>query len=606
MHHPLLGSLVERFHFDHTVGQHLYPGYGVLALAAIGAVWAWRRQPADPPKTATGELMGGAHGARFWTVSTLLFWLLALGPALRVNGHDTGLPLPFALVSRLPFFEGNRYPSRYSVMLLLSLAVLAGWGLLALLTWAGRSSRPAVRTAPLLFVLVIVFEHLAIPLPLSDMRVPPVYAGVAARSSDGTLLEVPLAWRNGARVTGTQDTIIMFEEYYQAAHGKRLLGGNTSRNPPFKFQYFSEAPVLSTLLALETGHAVESAMLEQDRRLAPQVLRFFNIDTIVLHNGKGGPDVARYIETVWPVRKLEGIQDPSATAYETELPPWPASWQAASDNALGRLSYAEGWGAPGGKVAWAQRKVVRLLVPADGRDLSMRFRAYTPSDGQQMQVRVNGTQITVPMGPGWQNYDVNLGSGLESGLNEVWLRFDRLYPASAATVSPRAIGSTGVESPVNLVVESAGQEVGDFAHVYVNGRDAAPNERGYNLVVLDPSTGAVKQAASFDTHLDPAASQALAAAIAAVPAGDIVALAAADEASRLLGAEAVAALRSIGAEGELRDRFRWGHAVIGVKGAAPGTALEELDWIRPARVVCGDALTEPRFAAGFGPIAFER
>ena len=34
------------------------------------------------------------------------------------RGHDTGIPLPFRLMELLPFFKGNRYPSRYSVMLL--------------------------------------------------------------------------------------------------------------------------------------------------------------------------------------------------------------------------------------------------------------------------------------------------------------------------------------------------------------------------------------------------------------------------------------------------------------------------------------------------------
>lgn len=48
---------------------------------------------------------------------------------------------------------------------------------------------------------------------------------------DWALLDIPVAWRNGSRVTGTLDTTIMFEQWYQSAHQKRLLAGNTSRNP---------------------------------------------------------------------------------------------------------------------------------------------------------------------------------------------------------------------------------------------------------------------------------------------------------------------------------------------------------------------------------------
>ena len=157
---------------------------------------------------------------------------------------------------------------------------------------------------------------------------------------------------------------------------------------------------------------------------------------------------------------------------------------------------------------------------------------------------------------------------------------------------------------MNLAVESAGQEVGDFGHIFVNGRDVSPNQRGYNVAVIDQETGAVEQTASFDTHLDEAASVDLARTLASAPPGRIVAVAAADEASRLLGQEAVDGLRGIGAAGDLRGKFRWGHAIVGVQAAPPGSALESLDWMRPVRAVVGEGMTEPRGAVAFSSIAF--
>jgi len=587
MHHPLFGSLVERFRFDYTVGQHLYLGYMALALAVIGVVWRWR-----------------CHSVKFWLLSALAFWLLTLGPSLRVNGHDTGLPLPFALLAQLPFFKGNRYPSRYSVMLALSLAVLAGFGLAAVLSWIAKKRpftsayarllRPALL---LLLTFLLLFEHLSVPLPLSDMRVPPVYQAIADTSGDWTLLDVPVAWRNGFRVTGTLDPIIMFEQYYQTVHGKRLLAGNTSRNPPLKFQYFTEAPILNTLIALETGHQVDLAVVERDRGLAPAVLRFFDVHTIIVHSAHVGWDVVSYIETAWPVRPLDAQDESQAPilAYTVDLPPWPTAWTVAPDDPVTRLSYAEGWGATATTAVWAQRSAVRLLVPASGDrvDQRMAFRAYVPGEGQRLRLEINGQAAgQVDLQPGWSDYALTLPAGsMRQGLNEVWLRFDRLYPARQANVSSRLVGQTGVEAPVNLVVQSAGQEVGDFGLIYVNGQDVSPNERGYNVVVIHPVTGAVEQAAAFDTHLDEGASQALAAFIAQVPAGHLVAVAAADEASRLLSPEAVDALRTIGASSDLRDHFRWGHAIVGVKGAPPGSALEALDWMRPVTLVVGEGAT---------------
>jgi hypothetical protein len=597
--HPLLGGLGERFGFHRSVGQQIYPGYVVLGLALLGAV-AWRRRPAT----------------RFWALVALAFWLLTLGPTLHLNGRDTGVPLPFALVEQLPFFQGNRYPSRYSVMLTLSLAILAAMGV----AWLGsrlaeRRGRTTERRdgrrlgyGALLLTLcaVLLFEHLAVPLPLSNMAVPPVYEAVARQMpGDFALLDLPLAWRNGSRVTGTQDPAIMFEQYYQSVHGKRLLAGNTSRNPRQKFQYFAEAPVIDTLIALETGHSVEPATVEADAAVATQVLRFFDVEAIVVHPGEVGPEMVPYLEAILPLETL--YRDEETVAYRVGPPAtaWPKSWTARADDPLGRLSFAEGWSAPAGEVAWAQRPTVRLLVPSQGGQVRLSFRAYAPGSGQRLQVETGGQSLPwLPLSAGWHDYELDLV--LRPGLNEIWLHFEELYQAAGTRLpgASRSIGTTGVESPVSLVIASAGQEVGDLAEIYVEGQDVSPDGRGYNLAVIDPASGRVEATASFDTHLDEGASAALATFIAQVPPGTIVAAAAADEASRLLGTDAVEALHGLGAAGDLRGKFRWGHAFIGVQGAAPGTALEALDWKRPVRVVAGEGTTGLHVAAAFGPLAF--
>src|SRR5205814_201284 len=63
---------------------------------------------------------------RFIAVSTTAFAVIALGPGLRINGAEVFRPLPFALFQLLPIFNGNRYPSRYSVMITLGMALLVG------------------------------------------------------------------------------------------------------------------------------------------------------------------------------------------------------------------------------------------------------------------------------------------------------------------------------------------------------------------------------------------------------------------------------------------------------------------------------------------------
>jgi hypothetical protein len=119
--HPLLGGVVRDMSDGSALrpdgsqwqvdkGQHLTLGLAGLALAVIGLA------------------VGRRRGAWLWALSAALFFLLALGPSLRIAGYDTGLPGPFRILQELPFFKGNRYPSRFSVMLLVSVAPLVALG----------------------------------------------------------------------------------------------------------------------------------------------------------------------------------------------------------------------------------------------------------------------------------------------------------------------------------------------------------------------------------------------------------------------------------------------------------------------------------------------
>lgn len=334
------------------------------------------------------------------------------------------------------------------------------------------------------------------------------------------------------------------------------------------------------------------------------VLRFLNIAAIVIHPEHTGPGLVHYVESIMPVQRL--YEDAESIAYRVELPPWSETWSIEPGEDLSRLSYAEGWGVPSQGTIWAQRQTARLLVPLDGNSQRMAFRVYVPDGNQRLEVEAGGQVVQqLDLAPGWNDPEVLLPAGVvKEGLNEILLRFENLTPTAQVQISSRAIGQTGIESPVNLVVQSAGQEVGDFGHIYVDGRDLSPNERGYNVVVLHPESGEAEQIAAFDTHLDPGASQTFADFLAGVPTGRIVAVAVADEASRLLSQESVDALQGIGASIDPQGQFRWGHAIIGIQGAPPGTALEAMDWMRPVTLTVGESATEPWLAAAFSTILF--
>ena len=581
--HPLSDLWRSRFHFSYL--NFVFVGYAVLGLAILGAVSFFKRRT-----------------VRFWILAVIVFALIALGPTLRVNGQESDLPLPFDLLQALPFFKGNRYPSRYSVVLTLCWALLASYGLYWL---ANRlAGRTAKRGLSALFAGIVLLEHLSVPLPLSDFRVPDVYSAIAEDAGDFTVLEIPLAWRNGFRVTGTKDPVIMFTQYYQTVHEKRLVGGNTSRNPEYKFQYFTEAPVLNTIIALENGHEVDRDTWEQDRQLAPEVLRLLGVRYVVVHTKVVPPVLEEYVQFLIGGERIyegEGI-----LAYRVTYPLLEDEVLIDLGSDEARLHLGEGWGESGADHVWAQRREARFLVSLSPEHQKMTMRVMGLDTGQSMDVILNGHFVTSQvLEAGWQEYRVSLPAHLlQGGLNELRFRFGRLYPAARIREGNYAIGATGLEAPVNILVKSAGEEVGDFGHIYVDGQNVSPDERGYNLVVLDPTSGAVERRGHFDTFASEEESVRLAEFVAGIPDGRIVAVAVEDEASLHLTEAAVEALRGIGAEEDLRGKFRWAHAIIGVKGARAGEALEATGLLGPASVHLGRGVTEPAAAAAFDWVKF--
>ncbi len=589
IHHPLLGNLITQTSIrNFSLGQHIYLGFTLLGLLLI-AVWTSHRRV---------EL-------RFWLVSAIFFALLCLGPLITVNGHVTDLPGPFVLLQNLPFFKGNRYPSRYSVMLLLSLSIIAAFALVQLGRWVNRQRSIANGQWSIftLIALLFLFEHLSLPLPQSDMRVPAPYQLIAADPGDFAVLDVPFAWRNGFRITGAMTTQFMFGQFYQTVHQKRLLQGNTSRNPEFKFQYFTDAPVINSLLALETGQPLPPQRWSTDQAIAAEVLAFFNIKYIVVRpyryqkfDGQKTISVSEqgvlpYIEDVLPVEK---IHDEIAIKIYRVIPKEEARPQSGylidTSSPLAPLYFGEGWGLlTTGQPITAQRQQVRLLLSLTGAVQRVTLRLRLPEgyqdSSQSVRLTLNGWQSPPQtLGQKWQDLTFDLPAGVAyPGLNNLRLNFNAVMLGPAQTES-RTLSQ--------ITVISAGEEVGDFAHIFVNGRDISPNQRGYNVAIVAP--GQTIQTALFDTHLDPAASSGLVNFLAAAPADAFIAVAAADEASAKLSEETVRALQGVGAKGDLRGCFRCSHAFIRLPS---GATLEALDALRPVGLTTGLGLTEPALAA---------
>ncbi|MGI8586235.1 MAG: hypothetical protein ACR2M0_00910 [Chloroflexia bacterium] len=209
--HPWLGENAPWWQGldPNTVPGYLGLGVASILLALLG-LWRLRRRRRE---------------AVFWGLLALGGATCAMGTTLQVAGvRDFGghsIPLPFALLGRLPILNLIGKVERFEVLTLLAMAVLGGWACTGLLARARRLPRVGV---PL--VAAALFAALVIELPMyarSDRRVtlPPGPSALAAAPGQGPILELPFVQ---VRVAPLSKRML-----YQTVHGRPILAGYISR-----------------------------------------------------------------------------------------------------------------------------------------------------------------------------------------------------------------------------------------------------------------------------------------------------------------------------------------------------------------------------------------
>jgi hypothetical protein len=252
--HPVLGSFSEKIaeKFSGNPAERTnYLGFVGLILAIVALVEWWRtwwRTRRKKAKAVTDPAPLSPAGPGFWSVSAVFFALLALGPKLTIGGRDyftvfrLDVLLPYALFYYLPFFSIMRTPTRFDLLAILALAILAAFGFKALAGWVGwrRTGKPAARWVlpglSAVVSLLILFEF-APYVTTAYPNVPPIYNPVRQDTNPNhAVLELPL--RPAAH-------------FYiaQVAYSKPMIGGYLARqvdNP-----LIEQNPALKTLALLQ-------------------------------------------------------------------------------------------------------------------------------------------------------------------------------------------------------------------------------------------------------------------------------------------------------------------------------------------------------------------
>ncbi|MGB8646396.1 MAG: interleukin-like EMT inducer domain-containing protein [Anaerolineae bacterium] len=592
-HNSLLGGVTRDLTFHNM--DFAFVGYATLLCALAGGMTGWWRG-------AQGTRRGvvDATALRFWSLIAVLMVAIMLGPVLHIANQTVPgfVLLPFRLLSSIPVMSANRLPVRYDHLLMLAIAILAGSGVLTLASRGRRWVGLAVALSCLMLA-----EHLSVPISLSDLSIPPIYQEIAAEPGDFAILDLPLSWSSSTFVQGQ---LFTQSQFYQTVHHKRLLGGNTSRPPDFKFQYYVGVPVIHSLILLEKGETIDSDTLAADIQAAPEVERFFDLRYIVAYPDRLNPAVLDYVRQVFGITPIPSV-GPLAfrvnNAARGDFTIDPAAQVA-------QMYFGDDWGRPqsieGGAMRWATEAQSHLYVPLQsGTDYQMCGMYEGARDGQPVRVLADDTPVgEFRLTTAWSQQCVSIPSAaIHGGLATIVL--ESAPVPLVQTNSNRIIGHTGVQSPVDLAVTSAGYLEGKFASIALNGQENYVTRRGYTLIALDPNSGQALDMQTFDTFKSEAESERMVEWIAKLSQGTIVAGAVCDEASQHLTQAAVEALGSLGTTLDLRQQFRSSHAFIGVKGALPGTAAEDWDTRFAVSVSAGKNVARPTITLAVRALHFK-
>lgn len=239
-----------------------------LAPAAMSA-WLTPRLDEYPEKVASLTFVAlavvviawrsGWRVPRIFGVLGVTFAALALGPFVHLAGVNTFVPGPWALLRYVPIVGLARTPARFSVVLMLIVAVVFA----AALAWLGQRS-PRRRAVMLAVVsALLVFELLPVPRVLHSAEVPSIYRRIAVAPGNDRVLDLPFGLRDG---TSSYGNFSARSQFFQTIHQKPLAGGYLSRISQKRVAAARRDPMVNALMILSEGGELDPAL---DAKLTP-------------------------------------------------------------------------------------------------------------------------------------------------------------------------------------------------------------------------------------------------------------------------------------------------------------------------------------------------
>ncbi len=229
-------------------------------------------------------------------------------------------------------------------------------------------------------------------------------------------MQLPLGWRNSFGVLGSEQTNL---QYFQTAHGKPMLGGNISRAPAYKMDYFARIPLFRALTDLEMYREVSPETDAAARKQAGDLMALYDVRYFVTTPPIPGrypyqdtwQRTEDYALDVLPLEKPAVWEQDGYRAYRVIQPAVSFPFRVdlgvsgAEPYVGGGWDYSTAEQPYGATGIWATDTTADLYLPLDGpKDVTLRLAlaplTYEGAPAQKVSIRVNGVPVVKEAGSG--------------------------------------------------------------------------------------------------------------------------------------------------------------------------------------------------------------
>lgn len=356
-------------------------------------------------------------------LASFIFWIFTLGPYLHVLGRNLSFPLPYLLLSKIPYIQMARAPGRFIVPFIFLGIITAAFLIDSLL----KKEKVRTKYYTFIFLLIIFFvDQLYLSSPYGIKSIPTKIYEYLATEKKAPVLEIPFAIRDGLDFIGDIDAVWSFRS--QLIHKQPIFGAYFGRINNTTFSYYRNDALLGTLDKLINQAATNTAEVVKSMNYSRMIASadFYGIQYSIVDMNKS------YSATVSSILRTIGftprITDSGYMLFQ-RIPQEKDFTQIQFGKEADTQFLERGWGKKEESGRWVIGNVAQVLFRlSKSRPVKLKFSVKSLQVPQEMQVYINRRLIgNTALGTNLRTYIFFADDELREGINTISLRFSNTF-----------------------------------------------------------------------------------------------------------------------------------------------------------------------------------